>query len=297
MRRLFEVMVGPLLDLRARRAIEETLFDWSHEAQLAGDPLARLSCHARAMVALARTAASIILSEIAGLPTNTVWLRIGLWFLLPFPLVLYADGWLRFSHASQASAGLQLMLALLLLPTWSMLFGPLAFFLGALQRPRSAAARTPFLGVAVVSLALGLCVAGWIMPAANHTFRETVFEFNGGTGQLPRDLAELTLSELIAPSSPFIPRAVLVEQLNVRLSLVFTGPMVVILAAQLQRVRRRTRWLFGIGFLCASALAIMAIRSPGVARSLMMWFFPGSPLALAVLVGVAAARRSADASA
>lgn len=133
MRPFLEGAIGPLLDSRARRALEETLVDWSHEAALARSPLERLYCHARAVLAIARTTVSIILNEIVELPANEVWLRIGFWFLASFPVHLYANGWFRFSRATEG-VGLQVALALLLLPTWFVLVAPLAFFLGAAFR-------------------------------------------------------------------------------------------------------------------------------------------------------------------
>jgi hypothetical protein len=71
-RRLLEVVVGPLLDSRARRALEETVLDWCHELQGARGLLARRLCDLRAIVALSRTTASIVLNEIAELPANAV---------------------------------------------------------------------------------------------------------------------------------------------------------------------------------------------------------------------------------
>jgi hypothetical protein len=295
--RLFGALVGPLVDLRARRALEETFLDWSHEVQLARSPLARLLCRARALLAFARTIVSIVANEIGESLTNSIWLRIGLWLIGTLPLHLFVNRWILFSDVTQSSAGLQLILALLLLPNWLLLFAPFAFFLGAVQQPQRGTPRTPFLGVVFASFVLALCLAGWIMPLANQQFRQSVLEATGGMRHLVPGSAELTLPQLTAAAAQWLEPRVL-RELNIRLSLVLTGPMLVILAAQLQRLSGRYRWLTAVACICGCGFFIEELaKSHDLETRLIFWCLPAMALALSVLLGLAGRTSGSRASA
>lgn len=70
MRWLVEVTIGAMLDERSRRAIEETLLDWAHEADQAQGPLAAVRCHAGGMLGFVRLIASVVLYQVPQLLTS-----------------------------------------------------------------------------------------------------------------------------------------------------------------------------------------------------------------------------------
>jgi molybdopterin synthase catalytic subunit len=67
---LVEVTIGAMLDERSRRAIEETLLDWAHEADQTQGRLAAIICHARGVLGLVRVIASVVLYQVPQLLTS-----------------------------------------------------------------------------------------------------------------------------------------------------------------------------------------------------------------------------------
>jgi hypothetical protein len=103
---------------------------------------------------------------------------------------------------------------------------------------------------------------------------------------------ELTLPELVFAADRRNQRTAMARQLSARLSLVLAGPMLVTLAAQLQRLQRRNKWLSAIGFICVSSFVIeAATRSAGVDKGLTIWFLPALALAMTILLGLGARMR------
>jgi lipopolysaccharide export LptBFGC system permease protein LptF len=278
-RRFVDATIGVMLEPRARRAIDETLLDWAHESQLARDPLAGLLCHARAASALGRTITTIVLQEVAELPKNTVWLRATVWLIVPFLTYLSSYNSLL---PPAADAGAHLIKALLLFPSWLVMFGPVALFLAAIWHPRAGRPRTPFLGLAVLSLAVALVNAGWVMPAANQEFREVTFRWTGGKGPLVRGAAELTLPQLLSTDS-FRPRHAKEKQLHARLAFVASCPVLVMLAGQLHDSRRRNR--------CFAAVLVWLLAGGGFVKlatdsPLGVWLLPVGGMAAGLVIGI-----------
>jgi hypothetical protein len=271
---LVEITIGTMLDARARRAIEETLLDWSHEAQRARGLPARALCHARAMLGLARVIASTVLYQVPQLLTSTVWFRAALWLVASF---LFFQIWFRPQLPGGVTAPAHVVLSLLLFPAWLLGFGAVALFLAAAWQPRRDRAKTPFLGLAAVSLAVAFVNAGWVMPAANQEFREMAFELHGGKGPLPRGLAELTLPELFAMDS-LRKRT----DLSRRLAFVAACPVLVILAGQLHGVRRRYCWL-AVAIVC---LFVFGGLTLGAREPLADWLLPIGASATGFTIGL-----------
>jgi hypothetical protein len=269
-RRLVDATIGAMLDARARRAIDETLLDWAHEAQEARGPVAGLLCHLRAVLALARTITAIVLHEIAELPKNTVWLRATLWLIVPF-----------LSYLSSYDA-VHLTKALLLFPSCLVMFGPVALFLAGIWQPRAGRPGTPFLGLAALSLVVAFVNAGWVMPAANQEFREITFTLTGGKGPLTRGAAELSLPELVSTDS-FRPRRSKERQFHARLAFVASCPVLVMLAGHLHHGRRRNR--------CFAAVLVWLLAGGGVVKlatdsPLGVWLLPVGGLAAGFAIGI-----------
>jgi hypothetical protein len=118
---LLEVTIGVMLDARSRRAVEETLLDWSHEANQTQGALAAALCHARGVLAIGRTMSAIVLHEVAELPRTTVWLRATLWLIAPY--VFFQISFPPYLPAG-ASATTHLTTSLLLFPEPELLAGP-----------------------------------------------------------------------------------------------------------------------------------------------------------------------------
>ena len=280
MRWLVEVTIGAMLDARSRRAIEETLLDWSHEAQLARGLLSRVLCHARAILAIARTLASIVLHEVAELPKSGVWIRVGLWLIVSFALYQTASS---FQLPARATPAAKLVTSLMLFPSWIVLFGPVALFLGTMWQPRADQPRTPFLGLAVLAVIGAFVLAGWVAPIGNQEFREIVFEMHGGQGSLPRGAAELTVPDLLSVYW-FWPSLAGELQLHARFALIAACPALVLLAAQLQPMRRRHRWVLAPFFLYVLLSAIEeGVYRGALDKPVSVWVIP-----VAVFVAAAA---------
>jgi hypothetical protein len=228
-RRLLELTLGPLLDSRARRAIDETLLDWSHEAALARGGLRRLFCHSRAMLALTRTIASIMLSEFIAIGRSVVPLRTAFWLAVGF-IVLSVVGtgqwWQRFP--------VQLWDDLLLMSLAGSVFGmmPLALYLAA---RRSARSRTPFLGLMLGSMLVMWLASDWVLPETFQHFRESAGRISGLAVVVQRGPAEQSLREL---ATGFVSYADM-KHISNRLATMFACPAFLFLACHAGRLQPR----------------------------------------------------------
>lgn len=283
MKRALDAAFGAMIDARAKRILAETFLDWEHEAQRAATLQARIICHARASVSVLRAAAGIVVRDLVAIPGSAVWVRVALWLIATF-LILYHQSFAR-SVPPGATALDQFTLAALLFPNWIVACAPLALFLSVLWRPRIEHRATPFLGIAILSLVVTFIAAGWVMPAASQEFREISYALHGGRGTLRRGAAELTLPELFAVAAR-LPVPSVEKQLSFRLVPVVSCPIMVLLASQMQWMRRRYRWVAAPVVLSAVGLAIWAASRSGVMHeSVAIWGFPIAALIAAVSIG------------
>lgn len=196
MRLIVEVLLRALpLDARGRRAIDETLVDWSVEGNGRG-VVKRSFIGARAMVALLRVVSLIAIRETPSAPYGrllffTLALTSGLCLVTDLPNVQVFPAESRPAlWISYAAANLTLMF-------------PAALFLTVLSARRARGVSA--LGLAVVSVTAMLLVTGWLLPNANDHFRETAnrgFAARTASGDprmrvVGRGAPEMTLPALI----------------------------------------------------------------------------------------------------
>jgi hypothetical protein len=283
-KRWVDAVFGPIFDTCVRRVLEETWLDWEHEVRSARTLPRRIACHVRGSLSLTRAAAVIFGRELASMPATGVWWRVAFW--LAVPSFFYYQS-LTTHLPVTATAVDRATLALLLSPGWMLSGGSVALLLGALWRPGAGRPATPFLSLAILALATAIILAAWVVPAANQEFRERSFALSGGQGKLSKGAAELTLSELLSALDAVNGRAAR-NQISNRLVLVVSCPLMILLACQLQPMRRVYRWiaapfvLWTVGFLLEASW-----RSGVFDRTLALWGFPAGALIAAIAIGLA----------
>lgn len=290
MKRFVEFVLGALsLDDRGRRAVDETLLDWEHEAAVARSLLGRMVCDLRAAASMIRVLALISIADIARLPRSPVLLRIGLWLVVPFVVM---TAWTDRSGFPLTYVTLVAMAFC----SWVLLSMPVALFLSASPQTRLP---QPFLGLAFASLVIMAITAGWLQPALNHEFREQVYESRGGQGKLvlERGFSELTLRELLSVrrDDDLRARAHRLQLANLKLALIAACPGFVFLASQvstLSRWRRRT-YAVAVPLFYVALWGVIGFAPRGATKIGLYWL----PLAFAILatLGLALERRSATA--
>jgi hypothetical protein len=185
------------VDAIGRRVFDETLADWRRELQDAPSLVQKLRITARNGVAAGRGVLMVSLGEVTRPEGRTLLLKVVMWSCVGL-LAFFASSWeLLYVTASNGRALYGYDSLALLSVSWMTGLMPLLVFLSAACARRTAAA-SPRLGPALV---MGVVMVGllvWAVPVANQAFREFTFARTGGTGGLPRGLAELSLTELIA---------------------------------------------------------------------------------------------------
>jgi hypothetical protein len=269
------------LDARGRRAVDEVLADWRHEAGACRSGSSRALTHARFALAIfhvlalttARARASALLSGV--IPMTLMWL-----------LIFYA---------AAASIGGHLFWQIYELPSgvWPVLVAtgfvsfltfnlPFALLLALLVSPRPPRTKRTR---ALVGWGVGgglFAVSGWLLPEANQLYRQVASDAYGNVGILTRGIAELSLDALLALGSP---RAW--EQAAFLLGLALSCPVMVRLAAGLRERRRHGPWRTGVFLLVAYVLTLELLGGL-VPRVLAPWLFP---TIVAVLMATPLARR------
>ena len=267
MRSLASTMLSWIpFDARSRRAIDETLLDWTHEAAAAATPGARIAVNLRSTLALLRTLVFASAAETWRVPTLWFVSRLLILLILPASLLTWPAfdrlaASLKFPSLAAVDA-----FAMLVLNTATAI-APLAFFYfpGWLPRRRS----VPLLGLALAAACLTLLATGWIVPATNQRFREVVYTtLSGGASldnpHLARGWAEMTLPELAFGDANAV--ALLIS----RLGLVAAAGAFVFAGAVLTRGSRRRRmaaWVVPIGCFyavigLAELLPAIGVRAP-----------------------------------
>jgi hypothetical protein len=289
-RRFLEAAIGPLLDSRARRALEETLLDWSHEAALARSVLGRLFCHARAILALTRTIAAVMLWELIAIGRSTVLFRTASWLAVGFILLSVVgtgQWWQRFP--------VQLWDDLLLMSLAGSAFGmmPLALYLAA---RRSARSPTPFLGLMLASLLVMWLASDWVLPETFQHFRESAGRISGPAMILQHGPAEQSLREL---ATGFVSYADM-KQISNRLATMFACPAFLFLAGHAGRLRTRHQRALTLtvvaGYIGQSRAAAITGLNTSVAYwdLIELWVAPLAALGCGLLLALMRQRRAVE---
>jgi hypothetical protein len=251
-----EFLVAMLpLDVSGRRAVDETLADWRHEAAEAQTVVGRVAAGVRGLTAVvvavtvvaARDVASADTFRIAGAVAGAaVLMGIGFSYRrFEVQAALLAERGLN-------DASLFVMWASMLLPAISLCI-PLAL----LAPPVRQVATRSLIGPCVVLTAISAFNLGWMTPHANQWFRETTWAiFRPAVPEphvprsLARGLAEYTVADLVrevGQGGAQSRRAA--GQLNSRAVLLAMVPVCLILGVQARRLGIARRWRFGAGLL------------------------------------------------
>jgi hypothetical protein len=237
------------VDAAGRRCVDETLADWRKEASQSSGPLAALIVPARALWSVLRCLTMVSLRDIRS-REGAVLLRLaGLSIVCMLALIgfrwddsIVIDG----TRAPIGPAPVVLLSVASVLGVMPFL----VFASSAIGRRLSTATR---LGPALVAGVLMLVAMGWIMPAANQSFRQLVFGLHAN-GPIPPGINERSMVELIAMLFTENTRQALFG-LNVRIVFVVAVPVMLVIGTTTRQLRG---WRRGVG----SVLPVLLLLCP-----------------------------------
>lgn len=284
-----ELVVDMLpLDAGGRRAVDETLADWRHEAREAQTMVGRLVAGALGAAAVTVAVASVALRDV----TSAATFRIAGAVVGAACLMSIGFSYRRFeSYAAELS---QLGLAdARLIGLWASLLPPAAAFcipLALLAPPVRRVATRSLIGPCVVLMAISAFNLGWITPQANQWFRETSWAmFRPAIPEqlvprsTTRNLAEYTVADLVREvrqgGAQSRRATATLNSLAVLLAMV---PVCLVLGVQARRLGVARRWRVGAGLLAwvtfaagyATAIFVARIVTAGSPRLFSLWLVP-----------------------
>jgi hypothetical protein len=285
---------------RSRRAIDETLLDWAHEADGAETPGRRFVVHARSGAGLLRALVVSSALETLRLPLHWFASRVVVLLALPSVVLVLASYGFSPSAAREASATYRHAL-LLLVPDAAAWLAPMAFFYFAVWAPRQRC--PPVIGVALAASVCTFVVAGWIAPVSNQRFRVQVFnavaQGHADAGPvLTKGLTELTLFELAGRAFEGSPGAL--NMVGYRTGKAAAAGIFVLFGAAVMQRARRQWWLWLVP--PAVVVAELQLRSALQAMAslrvegLTVWVLAVAALIIALWLPptAVASRRAAD---
>jgi hypothetical protein len=246
------------LESWARRAVDETLADWSHEESECDSVAQRVIIVARGTWSLVDVLLRSIgtgLFSAATMRTCLTCLGLALAFgaLLPF-FWIFRGPWLPLPLNTRLEM-------LVLLAPWAMAMAlPLAVLTLA-----SRAKAASWLTVCVWLCTLSFVAMGWIMPETNQAFRERAALHNNPqplglpTPELPRGNAELSLPTLLTLSAEDSWRGERAwKHLQGRWALTALVPACLLAGTQAARLTRARRWRAG-GLLLSGSILLFTL--------------------------------------
>jgi hypothetical protein len=257
MTRLVERFVGGLpLDSRARRAVDETLLDWRHEAGDAQSRLGRAARNFAGLAAIARVVARAVAVETVHVPVLWFLPRLAVCAGVPAALLLASS--LSFAWALATPLRNQVELVATLFVGRVLTFLPLALFLAVASSPSRR--KIPRLGLAAGSFVFVLTV-GWIQIVTSGHFSDLMRDLMRGTASLhPVAFVDLGWREVAW-------RLVVPERVPPIVALVFIAGMaaatsaLVLLAGALQVVSGWRRWIWIAGVPAALLMLVGSMRT------------------------------------
>jgi hypothetical protein len=276
------------LDTRGRRAVDETLADWKHEAGEARTIAGRLVAGVRGAAAVAVAVTSVAVRDVTSAETfGIVGLVAGSALLMGIGLTYRSFE----DHAGYLAA--RGLTDAPLLGMWSAMLPQtvsLCIPLTLLAPPVRRAATRSLIGPCVILMALSAANLGWIGPQAHQWLRQTTFDLlqrhdgaaNFGTPRLPRGSAEYTAVDLVRHHHAGGARAQrAATDLNRRGAMLVMVPVCLVLGVQARRLGTARRWRAGAGLLAWSAFAIgyivatlIAILTADSLRLFSLWLAP-----------------------
>jgi hypothetical protein len=160
------VVAGLPFDGPSRRALDETLCDWTYEEAAATTRARRMGVCARSVIGVMRTIVLTIGSEVARIPAGWLLPRLAGFLVVP-ALVLAATGWGHVAVAMPATSDRWFELTALALPQAALALMPLALFVVAARAPTR---QVPALGLAVAAACAVFILSAWLVPAAGRRF-------------------------------------------------------------------------------------------------------------------------------
>lgn len=312
MRSLIAFIVELLpLDASGRRAMDETLADWKHEATAAATPLHRTRAGAHGVVAVCGVLGRVVIADLGrpatyGVCAGVLALAVGFSLVMIQLMVLP-------SVVRPIPAELVVPLLISLLPMALTACVPLALLTPPFaQRPGGS--------MGALCLLIGLLSIGnlgWLTPHSNQWFREAVVAHNNPPtpgfqppDTLPRGHAELTVPELVrlAQQSGYGDRLRAVQTLSTRAVLLVMIPVSLIVGAQARRFTRARGQRYGGAVIAWGIVAIAwatATMGSGAIRTVLaaellrtyhlqtyrLWLVPIACVAGAVVLALLARRR------
>jgi hypothetical protein len=230
-------------DPRSRRALDETIADWTHEQGEADTGVRRGLVCARALIGVARAVVQTIACEVVRIPAG--WLATRLMLVMAAPAVLLAVlGWGHVPAPNAMSWDSWFELGILVLPQALMATLPMALFavVACSYRHRT----VPALGLALVVLLSMLALGAWVLPVANRDYHVAAYSLRSNSDPAaaalrlplaPNDLPPLDLA-VSAASRPAGPH---MGVLLFKTGLAMMAAAFVLLGAAVAQVSRSVR--------------------------------------------------------
>lgn len=306
MRRLVAFLVELLpLDATGRRAVDETLADWTHEASTATTAVARVRAGALGVAGVGEVVARVAIADLGRSATYRACGGVLALAILQGLPVMLASALAVQLTARAMPASLAATLAILLLPMALAVSVPLAL----LTPPYARQASRPAVAVCLLLALFAIANLGWITPHTNQVFREATARHNNQSPpgfQQPRGLAELTAPELLAlaRNDGYQGQAAM-RVLHQRLVLIVMLPVCLVMGEQARRYARARGRRSGATIawaVTAGVWAVVTLGSPvlamllatpyeiAVPRQYQMWLLPFVSLAAASLLAHRARR-------
>jgi hypothetical protein len=288
-------LAGLPLSARDRRALDETLTDWTFEREAA--PAAR-----RWFVDLRWAfAVTLVLGRIGlgAMWQPRTWMPV-LWAVLLAAAASGVMSWHLFRRTAErlSADGLPestvVLLALSLLPSsFGILFGPMLAIVGAGRRPQSAV-----LGPMFAALVVAVLLLGWITPESNQWFRQRISDATATRAEPPsrsrlmmhRGIGEWRVQELVANAfstdAAFAKAAR--DQLGARSGLLAWMAACWWLGVSASGWRGHRRWL-NWRVVAAAIAPWLLLWQAGRIVGVLDWRFPFQPWAAALLTVLVAA--------
>jgi len=275
MRRVVEFVVAMLpLDASGRRAVDETLADWRHEASEAQTGASRLATAVRGFLAVVVAVSSVVARDLTSLQTLRI---VG---VVAGSACLMATGFTYRNFERYAAEIAELGVAdANLVGLWaSMLPAASSFcvYLALLAPPVRRVTTRSLMGPCLVLMVMSAVNLGWVTPAATQWFRQANVDIYrqwappapsqppgghegrpygpsagaDGSRHMPRGIAEFTVFELVREVRSTGARAQeATMNLSSRATVLAMVPICLLLGVHARRLGAARRWKVGSGLL------------------------------------------------
>jgi hypothetical protein len=234
------------IDEIGRRAVDETLADWHHEAGEATTTGRRMLAALHGALGIAIVLGSVTTRDLGSLRTlRQVGASVGLAMLIGLPFFALPVAAYMVQSGVPALTALGLMATLIPAALTATL--PLALLTPPMARPGGMS----LVGAGLLIAVLSAVNLGWVAPNANQHFRETAFSIlnpSPSSSTPRRGDAELTVAHLMRDMRQGGPPAIrAVNVLTERAMPLAMVPVCLLIGTQARRFVRARRWQRGAG--------------------------------------------------